>query len=371
MKKFLVLIEDDNEILGNGLGNVADLQYLPAMFLMKVADRYNVKISFMVDVAHQLALKANSRIPDIRVQSALWDETVLYMKERGHDVQLHLHPQWNNATYKNGYFYVGTNWNLGRCNPETQSSLIVKSVDYLTSLLCKKFPEYKVCAFKAGSWGLQPSSNLITEFEKIGIKILIGVRDGLKVLSQGIDYTNLEEKHLPFYPQSEDLTRLSEDCSGVVVIPLQPYEPDMITLLKYTISKGVRKLRYKNNSLSYGTSSVPEEIINLKPLKDKKVFTIGLHPYRTHLKMGNQPFSYLKQSFDSVINKLDRYDLARIPVVIESHTKQYHNYYKDIEKFIAYIAENYESNVEFGDMTSFSEELKANSSLARSNNDYR
>ena len=369
MKKFLILVEVDFEIKGNGLGNVADLQYMPALTLMDIADKYNAKITFMVDVAHQLALKANTEFPEIRVQSTLWDETVLLMKERGHDVQLHLHPQWLNAAYKNGYFYLDDNWNLGRCDPAIQHKLIVDSVEYLTSLLCEKFPEYRVCAFKAGSWGIQPSTNLQTEFEKIGIHIIMGVRDGLKVLSQGIDYTGLEEKHLPYYPDAGDITKISENFRNVVVIPLQPYAPDLVTLSKYVLNQVVAKFRCKDNFLYHYTRTAPHEIKNLNPLKDKTLFTIGTRPYRTHLKIGNQSFSYLKSSFDAVINKLDQYDVERIPIVIESHTKQYHNHYRDIEEFIAYIAEKYESTVEFGDMSNFSRELCEKPHLARSKND--
>ena len=33
-KKFVVLIEDDFEVMGNGLGTVEDLQYLPALSFM-------------------------------------------------------------------------------------------------------------------------------------------------------------------------------------------------------------------------------------------------------------------------------------------------------------------------------------------------
>lgn len=368
MKKFLILIEDDFEIMGNGLGNVADLQYLSALTLMNIADKYNARITFMVDVAHQLALKANSEFPEIRVQSTLWDETVLLLKERGHDVQLHLHPQWINATYKSGYFYLDDNWNLGRYDPAIQHKLIVDSVEYLTSLLCKEFPEYKVCAFKAGSWGIQPSANLQAEFEKIGIHIIMGVRDGLKVLSQGIDYTDIEEKHLPYYPDAEDITRISENVRNVVVIPLQPYAPDLMTFSKYVFNQVVTKFRYKGNLPYYYTHPVPHKIKNLNPLKDKTLFTIGTRPYHTHLKIGNQPFSYLKASFDAVINKLDQYDVERMPIVIESHTKQYHNHYRDIEKFIAYITEKYESKAEFGDMTNFSRELREIPHLARYKN---
>jgi hypothetical protein len=43
--------------------------------------------------------------------------------------------------------------------------------------------------------------------------------------------------------------------------------------------------------------------------------------------------------------------------VIESHTKQYHNVYGEIKRFIGYIAERYEDEVEFKDMTSYLKEI--------------
>ena len=39
-KRFNILIEDDWEVMGNGLGNVAQLQYLPSLFFMKLAKHW-------------------------------------------------------------------------------------------------------------------------------------------------------------------------------------------------------------------------------------------------------------------------------------------------------------------------------------------
>lgn len=365
MKKFVVLIEDDFEVMGNGLGNVAHLQYLPALSLINIANKYNVKITFMVDVAHQLVLRANMQHPEIRVQAKLWDETVLLLKEYGHDIQLHLHPQWLNAKYENGHFYLSDNWNLGRCTPIDQHRLITESVEYLNNLLVNKFPEYKVCAYKAGSWGMQPSSNLQAEFEKVGINIMMGVRQGLEIPSQGVDYTCLEEAYLPYYPDSDNLQILSDKVRNLAVIPLQSYDPDLITFSRYMLNQVITKYRYQNNLRYYSPRPIPDEVKNLNPLKGKSLFKLGLRPYSTHLKIGNQSFSYLKKSFDTVIRRLEEIDADRIPILIESHTKQYRHHYHDIEKFLAYVSEKYESSVEFSDLSGFSQEIKENPELVR------
>ena len=45
MKKFFLIIEDDFELMGNGLGNVASHQYLPTLFLLKVANNLGLKLT--------------------------------------------------------------------------------------------------------------------------------------------------------------------------------------------------------------------------------------------------------------------------------------------------------------------------------------
>jgi len=371
-KKFVVLIEDDWEIMGNGLGNVADLQYLPALALMNIADRYNAKVTFMVDVAHQLVLNQHLSHPDVRIQKTIWDETVLLMKERGFDVQLHLHCQWIGASFEAGHFFLGNNWNVGRCDPADQQRLISDSIDYLQSLLRTRFPEYSVCAFKAGSWGLQPSTNLMSEFRKHNIRVVMGPRIGMKCPAQSLDYTQMEEAYRPYYPNPDDITKVSTKQEDVVIIPLQPYDPDLFTLSKYIYDRTMAKYRYKKRFPFYHSTSIPQKIRKLNPLKDKNLFRLGMRPYRTHLKIGNCTLPYLKKSFDTVIQTLRDIDgVGRLPILIESHTKNFHNHYDDIEGFIAYIAEKYESEVEFSDVTSYCRELHDDPSMVRVGNEDR
>ena len=117
-KKFCILIEDDWEVLGNGLGNVAQLQYLPSLYFMKLAKRLGINLTFMVEVVQQLEfIKHLDQDYNIRVQKNLWDDNIRLMIDYGFDVQLHLHPQWLNAEYKDDYFFLRDNWNMGKYEP--------------------------------------------------------------------------------------------------------------------------------------------------------------------------------------------------------------------------------------------------------------
>jgi len=360
-KRFLVIIHDDFELLGNGAGDVAQLQYLPAVALMNMAHERDIRITFMVEVAQQLAFVRHENQQGIRIQRQLWDETVLLMKERRFDVQLHLHPQWINASYRNGHFAVSNVWNLGLYKDVDQQALIRDAIDYLHALIKPRFPEYRVCAFKAGWWGLQPSKTILSELCRVGVKVILGVREGLYIPASNVDYRTLEESLLPYYPDIDDITRISAMQRDVAVVPLTPYIPGVLSLCRLGSHKLLRRYLYRNDGC---TARVPTSIGTAFPKKHN--FTLSLHPYRTHLKIGNYPFGYLKHSFDRVITQLRRHDAPRIPIVIESHTKLYKSYYKDLQRFMDYILERYESEIEFGTLTEFVDEISANPCLVRS-----
>lgn len=364
-KRFLILIEDDFEIQGNGRGNTARLQYLPAIALMNMAEKHGASVTFMADAAHLLALRnegMGSR--HHRLQKTIVDETLLMIKERGFDVQLHLHPQWL-ACAGSKSVHIGGSWNIGTYSEKDIKYLLKESVDYLHDLMRPFYPGYNVIAFKAGSWGLQPSEIMLQECSNIGIRIILAVSHDIRIPGAVIDYSGLEERYLPYYPRFSDITKVNKVPNNLIVIPLQPYAPDFVSLGKLMIDTLRRKIfdttfdRYFN----MGTDKIVSEVD--EPYMDKKIFRPSLRPYYTHLKIGNQPFSYLKASFDSVIRKLRALDAKRIPIVIESHTKQYHGYFNHIDKFIGYISDKYHEDVDFGDFEGFLNEVEARSDLVR------
>jgi hypothetical protein len=356
-KRFNILIEDDWEVMGNGLGNVAQLQYLPSMFFMKLAKRLGIKMTFMVDVVQQLVYNNHVNSDhNIKLQKNLWDDTVQLMKSYGFDVQLHLHPQWMNATLKGDYFYLDNNWNFGRYNAADQETLIRDSINYLENLIKPVDPGYKVIAYKGGSWGLQPSGSLLRNMEKYGIRVVMGVRKGMALPGNGVDYTTLEEPIMPYYPDYDDLCKISTEKKGIIVIPLQIVTPGVMGLSYLAADMFKRKISKKDSMRHYYSEAVPEKITGLSPVSEDSKPKFPFINYKTHLKIGNQPFSYLKASFDQVINRLSKTNFERIPILIECHTKQYNNYYKDVEKFLSYVLEKYGDVAEFSNLTDFLKE---------------
>ncbi len=368
MKKFFVIIEDDFELMGNGLGDVASHQYIPTQFFMRVAKDLGMKMTFMVDVAQQLVFRDNEHInSSIKTQKNLWDDTVCQIKENGFDVQLHLHAQWLDYKYKDGYFYLDKNWSIAQVEQQRRRKLFKDSIDYLTDLLKPIDANYKVNSFKAGSWALQPSEELFSDFEEFGIQLVMGVRKDMNVPGLGVNYENLDEDTMPYYPDFKDIRKIGKK-GEVIIVPLTYVYPSWRDM--FSLGRTLYAEKYVNKMVSsqYLSSVVPKEIIQNSPTGEKVRFKLKKNPYLTHLKFGGaRSATYLKNTFDKTINRLRKIEGDGIPVVIESHTKNFINNYTDIEKFMHHIANTYHDEIEFVTMSDYADRLASGSLPVRSN----
>jgi hypothetical protein len=326
---------------------------------MKTLRNLGGNMTFMVDVVHQLRyLKPDITDRNLHVQRRLWEENVLLMKDYGFDVQLHLHPQWHSAIRNGDHFYLNNVWNIGLYSAQEQCAIITEGIDYLQQLVRQVDPDYKTIAFKGGSWGLQPSEHLFKVLGKSGIRVVMGVRNDLRLPKSGTDYSNTEERVMPYYPDYTDIRKVSTKKEDIVIIPQPEYSPRIFPMISLGLDMIRQKFFGRDDTRYYYADPIKREILSLSPLLDEKKLNWSWNPYKTHLKIGNQPYSYLKASFDEIMDRFRNDPRQRIPIVMESHTKNYLLHYKPIAKFLHYIMDKYGDLVEFGTLSSFYRELQ-------------
>jgi len=138
----------------------------------------------------------------------------------------------------------------------------------------------------------------------------------------------------------------------MAIIPLAYYSPNIINLCR--LFYHIKVILSKNqNHYSFYNKQIPNEVSSLNGLNEKKILKFGLYPYLTHLKFSNEPFSYLKKSFDTVHERFSKLEGNGIPVIFESHTKHYGGNYDNISKFLKYIFNKYNETVEFLTFTDY------------------
>lgn len=119
----------ERDVLGRTAAGDFGIEYQ-----MNVLDRHGLRGVFFVEALHADAIGA----PFLR-------DTVQRIRRRGHDVQLHVHPEWLSATSHAPPSMVRCLWEL---SAERQSALIARGLDLLTQAGAAD-----VCAFRAGSYG--------------------------------------------------------------------------------------------------------------------------------------------------------------------------------------------------------------------------
>lgn len=356
-KRVVILIEDDWELQGNGLGNVAHLQYLPALFLLNLADELGMRVTFMAEVLQQLRIREHAgRDRNLRMQADLWDDTVLLARERGHDVQLHLHPQWHGAPYADGYFRIGSNWNLAAHPAESRREMIRDGIRYLTDTLRQVDADYAVTAFKAGSWGLQPSGHLLRDLEQAGIRMVMGVGRGIRhrTADFSADYTELEEDLLPYYPDYEDIRKVSSRRERIVVVPLSHYRVGLGTISRQLARRLTGRGRAPERFFYH--AAVPAGLAALSPMGPRLRGAMELLRNRGDVRcldLGSASFQEMRLGLDQVMRRCEEAEPDVVPVVLQSHTKAYPGNWGDLARAFRYLVDRYGSRIEFQTCTQF------------------
>jgi len=106
----------------------------------------------------------------------------------GHDIQLHLHPEWLQARHENGAWrfepHTGSLHDLGfdDQDPRGAPALLRRGKRYLEELLQPVQPAYRCLAFRAGGWVIQPERPLVAALLAAGIRVDATVISGARLL---------------------------------------------------------------------------------------------------------------------------------------------------------------------------------------------
>lgn len=342
--KIRILLEDDNEILGSGLGHPVYRQYLPTLKYIDILKKYKAKSTFYIDIAHLLFLKKNRDFKDFNMQIVAIEGLIEYIIKSDMELQLHIHSQWLNATIRDREIYVTKKWNIGQLSKDEQTELFEECLNELKQIKNGFLDKIPLNSYKAGSWGLQPFDNLYDRFKEKGIKVVMGPIKGLKVDSLEIDYRNLESGEKPYFCDRNDINRIGKD-KDIVVIPMTLTYLNWPDFIRYIFQIKVKSI-FQKKVEELDIQSPSKEIMALKPLANKDKLSISLRPFRTHLKINAQPFWYIKntfkRSYKATKNSNDPYKL----MVIETHTKDFKNTFKDIDNFFSFLRSNY-NDIEF------------------------
>lgn len=138
----------------------------PMEQLMNMVDKYKVKMNVFVDTAYLLQLrKLKESHPQLQKDYDLVVRQIKEMDQRGHAIQLHLHPQWCYSKYDGEKWVLDMDhYKMSDMSLTEQKNLINEGIELLNSLITRK-----VTAFRAGGYSVENFSDLYDTFLAGGI----------------------------------------------------------------------------------------------------------------------------------------------------------------------------------------------------------
>jgi len=172
---FHLIISLDYELPAGGRGDVLRHLVLPSERLLHICERHGAKLTIMAEMGELWAFEelANSRFSDqfaFPLSSVIRDQLRGAIR-RGHDVQLHLHPQWLRARWQGSRWFVDyAHYKLTDFSLEEMTDSLCRGKRDLEAMFRPIAPDYRCIGFRAGNWNTQPCEAYLAALRQAGLQ---------------------------------------------------------------------------------------------------------------------------------------------------------------------------------------------------------
>jgi hypothetical protein len=138
--------------------------------------------------------------------------------QRGHDVQLHLHPQWVNARWQSGQWHLDyAHHSLTDFADGEMVDILRRGKADLEAMLRPHDRGYECVGFRAGNWNTRPANRYIAALRAAGLKSDTSVFKWgyANSAAVGYDYRSAYSNVCAWYAQDRDLN--SRSSEGIVL----------------------------------------------------------------------------------------------------------------------------------------------------------
>jgi hypothetical protein len=335
----------DWELRGDGSGDIEQIQFAPMRQLLEVYAKFGARTTFLPDMMQQLTFRRlEAKHLELKSPADSWDEHVREAFRQGHDIQLHLHPQWLDAQYENGSWRLNGDWSILNYDPKTAATMLAAAKQYLENLLQPLDSSYRCLAFRAGALAAAPSDHLFTSLASLGIRLDVSIAAGLLVDNQNLqlDYRDCEETFRPFYPLMEDARKLSDKREDIVCVPLNHFYGSRRAVTRQNISLARQQLKRGHQASDAKTSrptpaSKSEHQSRARQAFEKLVVPVVKRKYFVS-DTGRLNYPLMREMLASIRQRANASGLADVPVVLTNHPKDIRDL-PAIERFVSEVSQ--------------------------------
>lgn len=233
MKKKKIILSYDYELFfGFRSGTVLKSIIEPTNMLMDAMEQNGFRGNFFVDYLMFRELEKQTgelAVSDLKMMK----EQVRDLVRRGHRVELHLHPHWIDAKYNGDGtwdFSDFSHYSLSSLEEDTIVEMFREGTEYLNRLAGEVEPGYKIVAFRAGGWAVQPFDKLKWAFEEARILIDSSTSHGIYKYMKNSYYDFRECPNKPYYRFVDDVCK-EEKEGRFQEIPITSFHRNLFLVL--------------------------------------------------------------------------------------------------------------------------------------------
>ncbi len=347
----------DYEIFGNGAGDVMRDVVRPTERLLDICDRHGAKLTIMFEVGEYWAferyddqLRRDLGYSPCGVMKAQIVEAI----QRGHDVQLHLHPWWIGAALSGGIWslrpqcrlinHIPTELSPGDDLPSA-ASVLYEGKSTLQKMVRHVCSDYECLVYRAAMFWGQPSRELIAGLRKAGLAADSSVVPGLyERFPVPTDYRSVPSQSGYWWTSADDIGQQGAEGQEIVEFPvyarLRPYVCNLkLTKLLATLR---RRSAEKTDMHGHGMTEARRSTDSAGQILRK----LGT---RQALK-----YDFCKLSAQDMIRGLYRAtkddrteeDAIGMPVVMLGHSKDFWND-RHLDEFLCFVTSQRQAQVSF------------------------
>ncbi|MDR0794586.1 MAG: hypothetical protein LBE79_00800 [Tannerella sp.] len=190
MKQINLFLTFDYELpLGGWTVSPESALIEPTQKILALCDKLQVHAVFFVDVLCMIRFR---RLENNTFEKAVRKQ-LAEIVEKGHDIQLHLHPHWFTSGLENGKYQPSKDFRLADFCPHEIADMVVQGIAYLNEIAKPVNPDYSCVAFRAGGLNLENSPVFFQILSENGIRIDSSLCHGYYYASEisTVDHNNL------------------------------------------------------------------------------------------------------------------------------------------------------------------------------------
>lgn len=288
-----ILFTLDYELfLGHKTGSVDHCLIEPMEKYLQAVAPYSLHFTIFVDASYLYALKKYAdKFACLKRDYERVRQHLLSLQERGHDLQLHIHPQWYFSTFDGERWILDTvHYKLADVHQEELHHYVKASKDLLDTMIGKK-----TIAFRGGGFSVQPTRLLTDLMAENDLRLDSSVCPGTYYQSPYQSYDYRHAKCQGLYRFDNDLCKEQTD-GRFVEVPLSMHKVGISFQWRLLWVRLMSKVVGKGQYAPYGDG------LSIRTSR-KDIFHRLLSSGYTMATIDGYKISFLKEAIDKQVQK--------------------------------------------------------------------